>query len=456
MHERQQTQQFTESKHTFQKQATPILKIPVSNPASIIQSDKINPNSLIHVDVLQLQRAIGNKAVGRLLSGIQNHSTVQLATVQRKEIPKEEEPLQTKRENNTGMSDNLKTGVESLSGIDLSDVRVHYNSSKPAEVGALAYTQGADIHVAPGQEKHLPHEAWHVVQQAQGRVRPTIQLKDIAVNDDTGLEQEAHAMGKKATADVALVLVQEKIYDHHAGPMMIQRMWTGEVEKEAEKKRAKGYDPEHYVFANKIQEKICIPLKYIKTEEVIRNLRALIAEYPLSVTKNRVFWNYFKQSGYNQNEAIGPFKEYPGPIWMWPLQSSGSILPPQEHRGKFENMKKWTEWKSSAEDTDQLNKLWELAQALARECLFLNAPPDLSTDQNAKDWLLENLESRFESYRKIYGEEGHPPIEFAKRIKSIRGIEAHLSRLMVPSQSTSEVTQEPIPKDTEEPGAFGF
>ncbi len=116
-------------------------------------------------------------------------------SIQRQEIPEEEEPLQTKRENNTGMPDNLKAGVESLSGIDMSDVRVHYNSSKPAEVGALAYTQGTDIHVAPGQEKHLPHEAWHVVQQAQGRVNPTMQLKDgVPINDDEGLEHEADVM----------------------------------------------------------------------------------------------------------------------------------------------------------------------------------------------------------------------------------------------------------------------
>ena len=122
-----------------------------------------------------------------------------IGTIQRQEIPEEEEPLQTKRENNTGMPDNLKAGVESLSGIDMSDVRVHYNSDKPAEVGALAYTQGTNIHVAPGQEKHLPHEAWHVVQQAQGRVKPTMQLKEgIPVNDDQGLEHEADIMGAKA------------------------------------------------------------------------------------------------------------------------------------------------------------------------------------------------------------------------------------------------------------------
>ncbi|HAP61901.1 MAG TPA: hypothetical protein DCR93_21180, partial [Cytophagales bacterium] len=36
---------------------------------------------------------------------------------------------------------------------------------------------GTDIHLAPGQQKHLPHEAWHVVQQKQGRVKPTLQPK---------------------------------------------------------------------------------------------------------------------------------------------------------------------------------------------------------------------------------------------------------------------------------------
>ncbi len=104
------------------------------------------------------------------------------------------------RPNETGMPDALKVGVESLSGYALDDVRVHYNSPKPALLQALAYTQGTEIHVAPGQENHLPHEAWHVVQQAQGRVKPTMQMKDgVSVNDDVGLEREADVMGTKAS-----------------------------------------------------------------------------------------------------------------------------------------------------------------------------------------------------------------------------------------------------------------
>jgi hypothetical protein len=94
--------------------------------------------------------------------------------------------------NRTGLPDGLKSGVESLSGVSLDNVSVHYNSAKPAQLNAHAYTQGTDIHVSPGQERHLPHEAWHVVQQAQGRVRATTQLKaGVPLNDDRGLEREA-------------------------------------------------------------------------------------------------------------------------------------------------------------------------------------------------------------------------------------------------------------------------
>jgi Domain of unknown function (DUF4157) len=101
--------------------------------------------------------------------------------------------------NNTGLPDQLKTGIESLSGMSMDHVKVHYNSDKPAQLNAHAYAQGSEIHVARGQEKHVPHEAWHVVQQAQGRVKPTMQLKaGVPVNDDSGLEREADIMGAKA------------------------------------------------------------------------------------------------------------------------------------------------------------------------------------------------------------------------------------------------------------------
>jgi hypothetical protein len=104
-----------------------------------------------------------------------------------------------KKQNNTCLPDNLKSGIENLSGIDISDVKVHYNSTQPAQLNAHAYAQGNQIHIAPGQEKHLAHEAWHVVQQKQGRVKATKQLKGkVNINDDIGLEKEADVIGVKA------------------------------------------------------------------------------------------------------------------------------------------------------------------------------------------------------------------------------------------------------------------
>jgi hypothetical protein len=80
----------------------------------------------------------------------------------------------------------------------MDDVRVHRNSREPERLGALAYAQGTEIHLGPGQDGHLAHEAWHVVQQKQGRVRATAQMKGRAVNEDAGLEREADLMGERA------------------------------------------------------------------------------------------------------------------------------------------------------------------------------------------------------------------------------------------------------------------
>ena len=100
--------------------------------------------------------------------------------------------------NNTGLPDNLKFGMESLSGISLDDVKVNYNSDKPSDLGAHAYAEGNQIHVAGGQEKHLAHEAWHVIQQKQNRVDANSELRGKKVNNSENLEREADVMGAKA------------------------------------------------------------------------------------------------------------------------------------------------------------------------------------------------------------------------------------------------------------------
>ena len=150
----------------------------------------------------------------------------------------EKNPLQMKKGDGNitlsglSMQHNLRAGLEKISGVDLSDVKVHQNSDKPQQVGALAYTQGNDIHIAPGQEKHLPHEGWHAVQQKQGVVKPTLQMKSgTLVNDDAGLEKEADDMGRIATEEGRSLLNTQQLSSKVTQPQLsegkiIQRVET--------------------------------------------------------------------------------------------------------------------------------------------------------------------------------------------------------------------------------------
>lgn len=131
-------------------------------------------------------------AVAQRMDGIEEEEELQMK-------PASAEPSASRAEGSSGgLPGSLQAGIESLSGVDASDVRVHRNSDRPGEVGALAFAQGSEIHLARGEERHLPHEAWHVVQQRQGRVRPTLDLAGTPVNDDPGLEREADRMGALA------------------------------------------------------------------------------------------------------------------------------------------------------------------------------------------------------------------------------------------------------------------
>jgi hypothetical protein len=103
------------------------------------------------------------------------------------------------------MPEPVRMKMENSFGQDFSQVQIH-ESSKASELGALAYTQGKEIHFAPGQsnpesqkgQELLGHELTHVVQQQQGKVKPTTQLKGTHINDDSSLEKEADQMGKMA------------------------------------------------------------------------------------------------------------------------------------------------------------------------------------------------------------------------------------------------------------------
>lgn len=119
------------------------------------------------------------------------------------------------RENHTGIPTQLKERMEQSTGLSLDDVRVHYNSDLPAKLDALAYTQGNRVEIGPGQERHLPHELGHVIQQKLGAVRSNAtHSSGVALNTDPALEHQADEIGAGKRVDT----VQRKSTD------VVQRM----------------------------------------------------------------------------------------------------------------------------------------------------------------------------------------------------------------------------------------
>jgi hypothetical protein len=94
--------------------------------------------------------------------------------------------------------------METAFEADFSDIRVHHGPQAES-MGALAFTQGQDIHFARGQydpgsrsgRKLIGHELAHVVQQRAGKVA----MPDgdgPPINASPELESEADALGANA------------------------------------------------------------------------------------------------------------------------------------------------------------------------------------------------------------------------------------------------------------------
>ncbi|MFT6763707.1 MAG: hypothetical protein ACJAXA_002368 [Candidatus Aldehydirespiratoraceae bacterium] len=98
--------------------------------------------------------------------------TVTLATAPEIEavqgVPTAEPPKQLSRDlkggacsegvplNKTGLPDQLKTGIENLSGYSMDNVKVHYNAPKHAQLSARAYANGNKVHIAAWPGKAPP------------------------------------------------------------------------------------------------------------------------------------------------------------------------------------------------------------------------------------------------------------------------------------------------------------
>ena len=127
----------------------------------------------------------------------------------------------------------LRATMESAFQSDLSDVRVHPNSNKAAQIGALAFTRGSDIHFAPGLYRPhtrsgrelIGHELTHVVQQRQGRVPATGRVGGLPVNENPKLEAEADSLGARAAAHSIRPVSPVSPSAGSAGSNVVQGQW---------------------------------------------------------------------------------------------------------------------------------------------------------------------------------------------------------------------------------------
>ena len=205
----------------------------VSLSAGLKDKVRFAPSLLSPPEVLRLGGTVGNRAVRQLLTRPAG------SVRQRQEGEEEEEPLQGKAApspvpvsspGSSGASplpSSLRQGLEGLSGFDLSGVRVHADDPAPGRLNALAYAEGENIRLAPGQEQHLAHEGWHVVQQMQGRVRATTSEEGVTINDDASLEREADEMGREAQRWSGVGPMQRKAFpgiSPQAGGRPVQRV----------------------------------------------------------------------------------------------------------------------------------------------------------------------------------------------------------------------------------------
>ncbi|MCC5632312.1 DUF4157 domain-containing protein [Nostoc sphaeroides CHAB 2801] len=135
------------------------------------------------------------------------HSITQMKSEQTAQPTKQN---QTNHNSSSGSRSSMpapvRSKMENSFGTSFGDVNIHAESPKAASMGALAFTQGNNVHFAPGQynpqsssgQALLGHELTHVVQQRAGRVAVPHQSKGAPINADPSLETEADQIGAKA------------------------------------------------------------------------------------------------------------------------------------------------------------------------------------------------------------------------------------------------------------------
>lgn len=202
-------------------------------------------------------------------------------------------------QNLTGIPTQMKMDFERRSGLSFDDVRVHYNSDKPAKIGALAYTQGMQVYIGQGQEKHLRHELGHVVQQKTMPVPATVMKHGIAINNDPRLEKQA---------DQAIPFApSSSIASHHAIYVpVLQGKFEGALEHKSDQEILEEIE-EHYNVQSVIKNRL---LKHIEasrqSDSTFSTVDGIVANFCFSLNRKSApaAYSYGEKDHYTGFEEI--------------------------------------------------------------------------------------------------------------------------------------------------------
>jgi hypothetical protein len=197
-----------------------------------------------------------------------------------------------KKENKTGLPDNLKSGIEQLSGYAMDDVKVHYNSDKPAQLQA----------------------------QALGTVRPT--SDSVSANGDCNLEMANHegtpAMEPKSISDSGSI-VQRLLQKYEQRLLESERLRLNDLVAKYEQEKAEILSKLILLEQNMVQADV-VSLSFLRerTDEMFPRIddffkdAATIAREAISssakLRKLTAVLNGFQKSG-GQNEILNMLKE---------------------------------------------------------------------------------------------------------------------------------------------------
>ncbi|MER7167210.1 DUF4157 domain-containing protein [Micromonospora sp. NPDC000207] len=164
-------------------------------------------------ELLALQRAVGNRAVGWTLQldRDQHEHGADCGHLPADPVQRTVDPVQRSVASVLGsggrpLDDSTRTDMESRLGADFSDVRIHDDAAareSATGVGARAYTSGNHVVIgAGGGDRHtLAHELTHVIQQRLGPVAGTDDGSGLRVSDPGDrFEREAEANAHRALA----------------------------------------------------------------------------------------------------------------------------------------------------------------------------------------------------------------------------------------------------------------